>query len=338
MKKIFPLILGLALIAACAEKGKTADDGPVVDAVVASDRVNGPVDSLTLMIHWTPQAQFAGYYMALEKGFYQEEGIKVKLVDMVHASEGDAFKSLTSGKADLCTSLLQHALLEKSWGSDIVNVLQVSQNTGLVLVSHKPVESFKDLEKMRIGRWKQGFGEIADIFYHENKLDVTPIDFTQGSNLYLCGALDATLCEVYNEYLEILFAEGDDTQSHILKFSELGYNYPEDAVFATKDYYEHNASLIVRFNRATIKGWNYARSHREETIDVVIDAMKRCNVPCNRKFQTMMLDQVLELQIDKGTGTATFSPITEEAFNKMENQMIAMGHFVEYIDYKDFIK
>jgi len=337
MKKLVSLILTAALLASCGGNTKKNSTEPELDAIVSSDRVSGAIDSLTFMIHWTPQTQFAGYYLALEKGFYQEEGIKVNLVNMLHASEGDALKNLTSGKVDLCSSLLQHAILEKSWGSDIVNVLQTSQNTGLMLVSHKPIKDYKELETMTIGRWKQGFGEIADIFYNEKKLDVKSIDFTQGGNLYLCGALDATLCYSYNEYLEILFAKGSSDKSYFFRFSDIGYNYPEDAVFAARDFYEHNASLINRFKRATIKGWNYARSHRDEAVKVVIEAMKKCDIPYNEKYQAMMLDEVLNLQIDKSTGTATFQPISEAAFAKMESQMMAMGYIAEFIDYKDFI-
>lgn len=306
-------------------------------ALVCRARGEKP-DSLVFMTHWTPQAQFAGYYMALEKGFYEEEGIALSLISPLHAAEGDALKNLLSGKVDICSSLLQHAMLERSWGSDIVNVLQTSQNSGLMLVSHNKITRLKDLEGMKIGRWKQGFGEIADIFYHENKLDVTPIDFLQGVNLYLCGALDATLCYSYNEYIEVLCAEGSADRSSVLRFSDYGYNWPEDGVYTTSRFYEENRDLVERFRRATIKGWNYARENRDETVEVVVAQMRKNSVPSNAVFQRMMLDEILDLQLDKSSGTASFKPVSEAAFRKMNSLLLSMGYLSEIIDYKEFVK
>lgn len=341
MKKILTYIVVpiiVAVVSACSSRQGSGESVVEPDAVLVSEFGDSELDTLNIMLHWTPQAQFAGYYMALEKGFYKEEGIALNLVSMLHASEGDALKNLQSGKVDMCSSLLQHAMLERSWGSDIVNVLQTSQNSGLMLVSHKPINNLKELERMKVGRWKQGFGEIADIFYHENGLDVHPIDFTQGVNLYLCGAFDATLCYSYNEYIEVVFAEGMPDRSSTMRFSDLGYNWPEDGVFTTSWFYEQNKDLVERFNRATVKGWNYARDHREEAVDVVVSTMRENLVPCSPVFQRMMLDEILDLQIDKVSGTATFAPVSEPVFRKMNSLLLSMGYLSEIIDYKDFVR
>jgi len=341
MRKILLLLTLSALVAtasSCTSCSGGRSENGATDAVLVSEFSSSDLDSLTFMLHWTPQAQFAGYYMALEKDFYREEGLAVNLVNMLHASEGDAFKSLTTGKVDMCTSLLQHAMLERSWGSDIVNVLQTSQNCGLMLVSHKTIKNLKELEGMKIGRWKQGFGEIADIFYHENKLDVHPVDFIQGVNLYLCGALDATLCYSYNEYVEVLFGEGSEDRSSTMRFSEFGYNWPEDGVYTTEAFFEQHRDLVEKFNRATIKGWNYARNHRDETVDVVVENMRENNIPSNPVFQKIMLDEILDLQVDKSVGRATFAPVSEPVFRKMNSLLLSMGYLSDIIDYKEFVK
>lgn len=335
MRKFFICLILAAMAVSCA---RPRDKETGTDAVLVSETPDADLDTLDFMLHWTPQAQFAGYYIALEKGFYKEEGIALNLVSMLHASEGDAFKSLLSGKVDICTSLLQHAMLERSWGSDIVNVLQTSQNSGLMLVSHRKITDLKQLEGMKIGRWKQGFGEIADIFYHDKKLDVHPIDFTQGVNLYLCGALDATLCYSYNEYIEVLFAEGSADKSSSIRFSDYGYNWPEDGVYTTRRFYEEHKDLVERFNKATIKGWNYAREHRDEAVSIVVRTMRENNVPSNPVFQGMMLDEILDLQVDRKQSKATFAPVAEPAFRKMNSLLLSMGYLSEIIDYKEFVR
>ena len=293
---------------------------------------------ITFMPNWTPQAQFAGYYVAYEKGFYADEGLDVTIKNMKPGSTRSVFNYLQYGETDICSSQLIPAMIERGNGTKIVNVLQISQNTGLMLVSRKPMNSFHDMEGMKIGRWKSGYFELAEIFCNDYGINVNWIPFLQNVNLFISGAVDATLCYSYSEYLNILFAKGTIPDSQTLRFSDLGYNFPEDAVYTTEAYYTKNRAAVEKFIIATKRGWDYAREHKEEALDIVMNYVKANNVATNRPFQSFMLDEILRLQVNSETGVADYKKVDEQTINLLNDALIELDYIFNPIIYKEFIK
>ena len=109
---------------------------------------------------WTPQAQFAGYYVAYDKGFYDEAGVKV---DIQHPSVSySAFNLLWEGSSDIITLQLVQAMIEIDRGMSLINILQTSQQNGLMLVSRSDsLRTLDDFKGKKIGVWKVGSGELA---------------------------------------------------------------------------------------------------------------------------------------------------------------------------------
>lgn len=293
---------------------------------------------ITFMPNWTPQAQFAGYYVAKEKGFFDELGLDVTIKSLNAGSSRYIMDYLQNGETDICTSQLVSAMIDKGTGKDIVNVLQVSQNTGLMLVSRYPMESFHDMEGMKIGRWKSNYFEIAELFCQDYNINVDWIPYLHNVNIFISGAVDATLCFSYNEYFNILFAQGVVPKEQTLRFSDLGYNFPEDAVFTTRYFYENNRPAVDKFIAATKRGWEYAREHREEAVDIVMKYVKANNVATNRTFQKFMLDEVLELQINKETGKADYKKVDERIIDLLNDSLMNLKKEFRPVMYKEFIK
>lgn len=295
---------------------------------------------VNFLIHWEPQAQFAGYYVAMEKGFYKEAGLDV---DLKHWNPNASYSSLdmlSSGQADIGTNLLMQGLIETmSNHLDVADVLQTSQKSGLLLVSHYDLTKvdLKKLSGKRVGRWKAGFGQEADMFVKKYGVNVEWIYFNTGINIFVSKAIDATLCYSYSEYLDLLLAVGEIPQSHIARFADHGYNFPEDAIFANKTYLKTNKAAVDKFVAASKKGWNYAARHPEEALDIVMKYIQDNNYHKNRVQQKMMLEEVLRLQINPDTSKRDFAPLKASVFNKLISELNGIGAVNGTLKYEEFV-
>lgn len=252
---------------------------------------------------WTPQSQFAGYYVAQEMGFYQEAGVEV---EFKHPSASySAANLLFEGSSDIITQQLVQAMIAIDRGMPMVHVLQTSQRNALVLVSKSDsLRTIEDLRGKKVGVWKAGFGELAYIMDTEKNLDIQWVPFLESVNLFLSGAIDATLAMSYNEYLKIRVAGHEDKP--VIRFADTEYDFPEDGLYVSRDFYQRYPDKVKAFAEASRKGWEWAHEHPEETLDIVMKWAEKENVHTNRIHQQWMLEKVLDLQRDEGEEKPSF--------------------------------
>ena len=245
---------------------------------------------------WTAQAQFAGYYVAEVKGFYREAGIKVQIV---HPSATQpAMSRLRENRCQATTLQLCQALEIVGDGMPLVNILQTSMNNAMVIVAAKDEDPLKH-KGARVGIWSVGFGQLAICMSIMDHLNYEFIRFAQNVNLFVSGALDATLAMSYNEYYQLIQAGIKVTDKNVYRFCDHGYNVQEDGVYMRRDYYEKHREQAHKFAQASRKGWEWAAQHPEETLDIVMQYVDRENIATNRIMQRLMLKEVLRLQIDR---------------------------------------
>ena len=245
---------------------------------------------------WTAQAQFAGYYVAEVKGFYREAGIKVQIV---HPSATQpAMSRLRENRCQATTLQLCQALEIVGDGMPLVNILQTSMNNAMVIVAAKDEDPLKH-KGARVGIWSVGFGQLAICMSIMDHLNYEFICFAQNVNLFVSGALDATLAMSYNEYYQLIQAGIKVTDKNVYRFCDHGYNVQEDGVYMRRDYYEKHREQAHKFAQASRKGWEWAAQHPEETLDIVMQYVDRENIATNRIMQRLMLKEVLRLQIDR---------------------------------------
>lgn len=293
---------------------------------------------ITFMPQWTPQTQFAGYYVAVEKGFYAEEGIDVVIDHFGGSSTESVVEKVNKRKVDIITTQLVSAMIARDKGIKLINVLQTSQVNGLMCATHFPIESPQSLEGARIGRWKAGFAEVCDLFCQRNGLQVEWVPYIQGINLYVSGAVDALLCYSYSEYLQLVLATGGIPKEYTIRFRDYGLDFPEDGLYVTETYYKNNKEMVDKFVRASRRGWDYAREHREETLDICMRVIKEYNVATSRILQKMMLDEVLSLQVNPTTGQADFAPPRQDVFESLKASLTEAGYLKSDINYKEVIR
>ena len=252
---------------------------------------------------WTAQAQFAGYYVAKEKGFYKQAGLDV---DIVHPSiTQPAISRVRNNESQATTLTLCQAMEIIDDGIPVVNILQTSMNTAMVLVSRKKEDPLKQ-PGMKVGIWNAGFGQMAICMSIKDHLNYEWVRFASNVNLFVSGAIDATLVMSYNEYYQLAQAGVKLTERNVYRFSDHDYNVQEDGLYMTKAYYDEHRDEARRFAEASKKGWEWAVAHPDETLDIVMDYVRREHIGTNRILQKLMLNEVLRLLVDRESKKCEF--------------------------------
>lgn len=253
-------------------------------------------DTIVFTPQWTAQAQFAGYYVAEAMGFYREAGVKVRIEHPTATLP--AMSRLQTNKCQATTLQLCQALEVVDGGIPLVNVLQTSMNNAMVIVSARNQNPLNQ-KGARVGIWSVGFGQLAICMSIMDHLNYEFVRFAQNVNLFVAGALDATLAMSYNEYYQLVQAGIRMTDTNVYRFCDHGYNVQEDGVYMTRAYYDKHKDQALRFAQASKKGWKWAAEHPQEALDIVMDYVNKNHIATNRVMQRLMLEDVLRLQVDR---------------------------------------
>ena len=278
---------------------------------------------------WTAQAQFAGYYVAQEKGFYREAGIEVEIV---HPSlTQSAMDRIHKGESHATTLQLCQAMEIIDSGIPLVNILQTSMNNAMVIVSRRGVDPLTQ-QGARVGIWSAGFGQLAICMSIKENLNYEWIPFASNLNLFVAGAIDATLAMSYNEYYQLKQTGLPMDESCVYRFCDHGYNVQEDGVYMHRDYYLAHKEEARKFAAASRRGWEWAAAHPEETLEIVMKYVEKNHVATNRVLQRLMLAEVLRLQVDRESGKREFRlrPDMVETASRLMMEMKMLKNEVTY--------
>lgn len=268
----------------------------VCGTITVASKAQAQNETIVFTPQWTAQAQFAGYYVAEAKGFYRDAGVKVRIE---HPSATQpAMSRLRNNQCQATTLQLCQAMEIVDQGIPLVNILQTSMNNAMVIVSSRGKDPLTQ-KGARVGIWSVGFGQLAICMSIKDHLDYEWIRFAQNINLFLSGALDATLAMSYNEYYQLVQAGIETNDKTVYRFCDHGYNVQEDGVYMTRDYYQKHRDSARRFAEASRKGWEWAAQHPEETLDIVMKYVDEAHIATNRVLQRLMLKEVLRLQVDR---------------------------------------
>ena len=252
---------------------------------------------------WTPQAQFAGYYVAQELGFYKDAGIDLEIVHP--NSTESALSRIRQNQSHFTTIQLCQAMEIIDSGMPLVNILQTSMNNALVIVSRNGQNPAQQ-KGIRVGTWSVGFDQIALAMSLKEDLNYQWIRFANSINLFLAGAIDATLAMSYNEYYLLKQSGVEVTEENTYRFCDHNYNVQEDGVYMKPDFYEKNKEVAHRFAEASKRGWIYCAEHPDEALEIVMKYVTMYHVATNRVMQKLQLDEILRLQVDRDSGQREF--------------------------------
>ncbi|MBQ0016467.1 MAG: ABC transporter substrate-binding protein [Bacteroidales bacterium] len=286
---------------------------------------------------FTAQSQFAGYYVALQKGFYKDEGLDVEIRHIGASSSQNSIDLLVEGKAHFAGAQLMQGIVARSKGVKLVNVLQLSQRSSLCCVAHFPVGDPEKFKGKKIGRWHKGFSEPCLILDKVANLGIQWVDYNSGIGLFTHHAVDASLMTSFSELIALRMSVGEFPDTNIYRFADKGFDVPEDAIFVDETYYKNNKAVVDKFVRATKRGWEYTRQHQDEALDITMAYMKANHVVSNRTMQRMMLEEVLRLQVNKETNKPDYKPYPKERFKNLSGIMVSAGVMPRLFDYEDLM-
>ena len=280
--------------------------------------------TLVFTPQWLAQAQFAGYYVAEAKGFYREAGVKVR-IEHPSATQS-AMSRLRNNECQATTMQVCQAMDMVDEGIPLVNILQTSMNNAMVIVSARNKDPLTH-KGARVGIWSVGFGQLAICMSIKEHLNYEWVRFAQNVNLFVAGALDATLAMSYNEYYQLMQAGIKMTDKNVYRFCDHGYNVQEDGVYMTRDYYTNHKDQAHRFAQASRKGWEWAAEHPEEALDIVMQYVEKNHIATSRVMQRLMLQEVLRLQLDRESKKREFrlrpDMVRQASQLMVENQMLS---------------
>lgn len=292
--------------------------------------------TVRLALQWYPQTQFAGFYMAKEKGIYARHGLNVEIL---HGdADSDSLERVISGKTEFGTAFLSSAMERWAEGAPLVNVAQIVQRSALMLVARKDsgITTIKDLEGARIGTWGSKFQLQAESLFHRENMHVTFVRQSPSFELFMRGGLDATLAMWYNEYHRLLSYGLNPEEMTTFMFSDLNLNQPEDGIYCLQSTFETSPDTVRSLIQASVEGWEYAFAHPEETVDTLLEIMKEQKVRANKAHQTWMLARMRDIILQKDSHLDTrLNPVD---FDSLKIELMRAGVIMANIPYNEFYK
>ncbi len=243
-------------------------------------------DAVQLQLQWAPQAQFAGYFAAVEQGYYTDENLDVEILDGGPDVVPQQVGSAEDGP-EFTISWVPKVLEARAAGSDLVNVAQIFQRSGTLSVAwaDSGISAPADFADKKVGVWDFG-----------NEFEVTAAASAEGLEegtdyekviqpfdmlLFLSEEIDVAEAMIYNEYAQVLEAENPETgelyqpeDMNVIDYNEVGTAMLQDAIFARAAWLaeEGNEDVTERFLRASFRGWIYCRDNPDDCVQYTTDA------------------------------------------------------------------
>lgn len=317
MKKfalLFAILALLVIAAACATPAAQPTAAPPTAApaqptAAPAQPTAAPaadMKKVTLQLQWVPQSQFCGYYAALDKGFWKEQGLDVTVKP--GAVEIVPQQVVATGGAEFGVAWLPKVLASIEQGADLVNISQPFQRSGTLEVSWKDSNITKpeDWKGKKVGTW--GFGNEFELFAAmrkagidpNNKSDVTIVQQPFDMSLLLNREIDAAEAMTYNEYAQVLEAVDPKTGKlyqpadlNVINFNDVGTAMLQDGIFVRGDWIKDpaNQDTAVKFLQGVNKGWIYCRDNFKDAVDIVL----KYGTTLGKGHQTWQLNEINKL-------------------------------------------
>jgi NitT/TauT family transport system substrate-binding protein len=312
------------LFAACSsnEPGGAAtvsarpSEAPSVSAALPSP--GSTITTVRLQLQWYPQAQFAGYFAAIEQGYYAAQDLDVHWL-----TGGGRIAPQTVGSAvdgpEFTIAWQPKVLQAREAGSDLVNIAQVFQRSGTLAVSWKDsdITGPVDFTGKKVGVWD--FGNEFEVTAGAKKAgleegtDYTTVIQDIDMARLLAREVDVAEAMIYNEYAQLLEvtdpATGQlyqPTDFNVINWNDEGSAMLQDAVFARADWLAQpgNEGLAVRFLEASFQGWIYCRDNPADCIQYTL----KTGPTLGAGHQAWMLNEVNPLIWPSPAGIGIMDP------------------------------
>ena len=237
-------------------------------------------DELTLQLKWVTQAQFAGYYVAKDKGFYDEVDLDVTILP--GGPDIAPPQVIAGGGADVIIEWMPAALASRERGVPLVNIAQIFDRSGMMLTCLKEtgIATPEDFPGHTLGVWF--FGNEYPFLSWMSQLGIPTQGgedgvtvLKQGFNVdpLLQKQADCISTMTYNEYWQVIDAGLTPEDLVVFPYEDQGVATLEDGLYVRESSLADEAMVdkLARFLQASIKGWEYAAEHPDEAADIVLE-------------------------------------------------------------------
>ena len=252
----------------------------VASACGDDDAVDEELIPVRLQLQWVTQSQFAGYFAAVDQGFYRDEGLDVTILE--GAVDIVPQQVVASGQAEFGLAWVPKALVSNEEGAGLVNIAQVFQRSGTLQVSWADtgIAHPTDWAGKTVGTW--GFGNEFELTAAIRRFNVPDVNLVQqpfDMSLLLNREVDAAQAMTYNEYAQVLEVINPDTGELyqpedllVIDYNEVGTAMLQDAVWVRADWLNEagNEDIAERFLRASFRGWMFCRDNFDACVDIVL--------------------------------------------------------------------
>ncbi len=259
-------------------------------------------DKVTLQLKWVTQAQFAGYYVAAEKGFYEEENLDVEIKP--GGPDIAPPQVIAGGGADVIIDWMPSALASREKGVPLVNIAQPFKTSGMMLTCRKEtgITSPDDFKGKTLGVWFFGneypfLSWMSHLGVPTNGGDDGVTVLKQGFNVdpLLQKQADCISTMTYNEYWQVIDAGITEDELVVFKYQDQGVATLEDGLYVLEENLKDEAFVdkMVRFVRASMKGWKWAEKNPDEAAEIVLE--NDATGAQTEKHQKRMMGEIAKL-------------------------------------------
>lgn len=305
-KKLIAIVLSLLIIS-------------VFIFILLKSNKNEQLEKTSLRLKWVSQAQFAGYYSAQQEGYYEEEGLSVKIDPA--GPNISPIQSVVSGINEFGIAGAEQIITAIDNGVPIVAIAVIYRETPEALVSKKSlnIKTPKDLIGKTVGVVYDNDENLYRLFLKKNGIDeksIKEVPAITGISQVMTDQVDAKMAYEMNDAV-LLTIEGEEV--NLLKFREYGVKVYADTIFTTKEMIEKHPEKVRKFLKASIKGWKYAIDNPEKSVSQLIEI----NPALNYDHQLGYLKGSIPLiMTDKEIGVSNAEVWKNMIDNLYENKMI----------------
>jgi NitT/TauT family transport system substrate-binding protein len=266
-------------------------------------------DKVTLQLKWVTQAQFAGYYVAKDKGFYKEAGLDVTIKP--GGPDIAPPQVIAGGGADVIVDWLPSALAAREKGVQLVNIAQPFKRSGMMLTcrAETGIKNPQDLKGRTLGVWFSGneypfLAWMAKLGYKTDGSANGVKVLKQGFNVdpLIQKQADCISTMTYNEYWQVIDAGFKPEQLVVFKYEDQGVATLEDGLFVMQDKLRDPAFVarMAKFVAASMNGWDWARQNPDQAAMIVLD--NDASGAQTEKHQKRMMGEIAKLLETSGKG------------------------------------
>ena len=275
-------------------------------------------DKVTIQLKWVTQAQFAGYYVAQEKGYYKAESLDVTIKP--GGPDISTPQVIAGGGADVIVDWMPSALASREKGVALVNIAQIFNRSGMMLTCRKDsgIRSPSDFRGKTLGVWF--YGNEYPFLSWMSQLGIPTKGGSNGVTVLKQGfnvdpifqkQAHCVSTMTYNEYWQVVDGGLSPSELVVYKYEDQGVATLEDGLYVLEKNLSNSAFVnkMARFLRASIKGWEFAANNPDTAADIVLE--NDDTGAQTEKHQRRMMREINKLIVgfySKGQGVGYLKP------------------------------